>query len=352
MANRELNIHAVQFHPEATQTEFGETILRNFILDICGCKPDWDATDVVDDIRANAEAQVQGGTVSLPFSGGVDSTVSALILSEVFGDRLFGYTIDADQLRLDEAVEIENHARLARLPWKLIDARKEFVAAVSQSIQGPVKRDIFGFHYNEHINQQVLAIDGKDVVQGTLAPDLIESGETGGHKIVRHHNTGLKLPPGVRLLEPLKTLFKHEVREIGQALGLPESAYNRQPFPGPGGLIRVVGIPVSHDLLELWRWMDHTVTVILKSRGIYSEISQLVVAYLHLVTSGVKGDAADHSGSAGVRPFKTTDFMTGEGYYLPAEVMKEIDAALTKNKLILSTFFKYTPKPPARTEFE
>jgi GMP synthase (glutamine-hydrolysing) len=169
---------------------------------------------------------------------------------------------------------------------------------------------------------------------------------------VKHHNTGLVLPDGVSLLEPLRNLYKYEVREIGKALGLPESVFNRQPFPGPGLLIRVVGVPVTHELLELVRWADYLVRQIMQKHGDYDRASQIVTAFLALITSGVKGDIAHHAGSIGIRGLKTDDFMTGRGVYFSEPTVRECSSLLTKHSQVQRVWYDYTDKPPARTEFE
>jgi GMP synthase (glutamine-hydrolysing) len=359
MVNLTKNIWAVQFHPEAAETDHGDVILTNFIREICGCSPDWEPSNIVDDIRSEIDSGVGGAKVVLPFSGGVDSCTATKILAPVLGARLKTVTFDGDNLRLNEEEEITAHALCCEATgWELIDARTRFVAAVSKTIDAGQKRLNFRQVYADLIRGVGNRfVEGSQyplhVVQGSIAPDLIESGKTGGHSIVTHHNTGLhELLSEFVLIDPLRNLFKPEVRELAESLGLPPSIYKRQPFPGPGLYVRTVGTPATHEMLELVRWLDWTVTNIIKEHGLYDEISQLVVAYLHLTTSGVKGDAPFHAGSVGVRPFKTTDFMTGEGYFLPEPVVRAIDAAVIKDSRIVSTFFKYTPKPPARVEFE
>jgi len=188
-------------------------------------------------------------------------------------------------------------------------------------------------------------------VQGTLATDIIESGKIGKSAMIKtHHNVGLSWK--VEDLHPFRNLFKYEVRELARALKLPRAVHERNPFPGPGLFLRVVGTPVSRENIELVREADKTVTNILKKHNLTKDISQLIVALLGINSVGVKGDERVYGHSLAVRAVQTVDFMTAKGYYFPPEVVEEITNALTKHKDIVRVFFDMTPKPPATTEFE
>ncbi|MEJ0020987.1 MAG: gamma-glutamyl-gamma-aminobutyrate hydrolase family protein [Candidatus Doudnabacteria bacterium] len=350
MVNLDLNIWAVQFHPEATQSEYGPAILSNFVKKIADCEEDWEPSNITESIQQEVLDQVGDGKVVLPFSGGVDSSYTARILSAVLGARLRYFTIDANQLREGEVAEIETTARFIGGDWRIISAHEEFASALSSLTYGPDKRLAFQQEYGKILISEALGFGATYIPQGTLAPDLIESGRTGGQQIVRHHND-LELE-GFAMLHPLRHLFKYEVRELAKSVGLPESVHSRQPFPGPGLYIRVVGAPATPERIAVVRWADARAAEITKRHGIYKEISQLVVGYVATKTSGVRGDSPAYAGSALIRPFKTTDFMTGEGLYLPEPVVREISSVLSKRSEILRVWFDFTSKPPARTELE
>lgn len=189
------------------------------------------------------------------------------------------------------------------------------------------------------------------MAQGTLATDIIESGKAGQSAMIKtHHNVGLSWK--VKDLHPFRNLFKYEIRELARALNLPSAVYERNPFPGPGLYLRVVGTPVSKENIELVREADKTVNDILKKHNLLKNISQLIVALLGINSVGVKGDERVYGYSLAIRAVQTADFMTAKGYYFPEEVVNEITNALTKHKNIVRVFFDMTPKPPATTEFE
>jgi len=222
---------------------------------------------------------------------------------------------------------------------------------MSKVVDAEKKRGQFRLGYRD-VLVEAASVDGASVVlQGTLAPDRIESGATGGALIKTHHNVGLNLD-GLDQMHPLASLFKYEVRELARAMGLPESVWKRQPFPGPGLFIRVLGVPATPDRLEVVRWADARVKEIVWRHGLYDEISQLIVALAGLNTVGVKGDGRVYSPAILVRGIKTLDFMTGSGVRLPNEVKDEIEAVVLQHAGITRIWYDETDKPPGTTEFE
>jgi GMP synthase (glutamine-hydrolysing) len=344
------SVWGVQFHPEVTHTEFGQKMFQNFLI-ISECRLDWTPTSIVSSIQNQMRTELDGQTVLMGFSGGVDSTTVACILSPVLGSRLLGIVIDGGQLREGELQEIHQHAMAAGITLRCIDARHDFSQAMAGIIDAEEKRRRFKKVYQEIFVDVAHQIDATAVIQGTLAPDRIESGATGGAHIKSHHNVGLTMD-GLTQIHPVQHLFKHEIRALARELDLPDSVWKRQPFPGPGLFVRVVGVPATPDNLDIIRWADARVKEILVRHGLYDEISQSVVAYLGINTVGVKGDGRVYGGAICVRLVKTVDFMTAHIVHLPNPVEEEICSTLTKHPKIVRVFFDKTSKPPATIELE
>ncbi|MCX6712955.1 MAG: glutamine-hydrolyzing GMP synthase [Candidatus Vogelbacteria bacterium] len=344
----------VQFHPEVVETPCGKQMLENFVGGICRAKRDWQPQSVIEEIRQQAAAygkiKVLGG-----FSGGVDSSTLSAILAPVMGSNLQAICIDGGQLRQDELNEIVRHAQACGVFLKIVKAEDRFLTALDGLTDAAKKRIAFRMVYKAILKEESALFDlsGEEIVlQGSLATDFIESGQhsgSGSAEIKQHHNTELGFK---RELHPFKNLFKYEVRALARALGLPDSIALRQPFPGPGLFLRVNGVPVTRERLELVRWADAEVTRILREAGLWSEISQLVVALNGVPTVGVKGDGRIYAGSIVVRGVQTSDFMTATGYQIPAEVRRRISREITKHPQVVRVFFDETDKPPATTEME
>ena len=354
MSNKDNSVLGIQFHPEVVDTKEGKKILQNFLA-LSDCKKDWNPKDLVQEIEKEVMEVVNKSgkkNVILGFSGGVDSTTLAAVLSPVLGKKLVCVVIDTGGLRADELKEIKMNAKSAGVKnLVVIKADVEFVKNVGSTIDGEGKRAKFREVYKQIFEEKILKYDAGFIVQGTLATDIIESGKAGKSAMIKtHHNVGLEWK--VQDLHPFRNLFKYEVRELARAIKLPASVYERNPFPGPGLYLRIVGTPVSKENLELVRQADKTVREILKKNNLNKEISQLIVALLGVNSVGVKGDERVYGHSLAVRAVQTIDFMTAKGFYFPPAVVDEITSALTKHKDIVRVFFDMTPKPPATTEFE
>lgn len=351
MSNPGKNIWGVQFHPEVTHTKEGKKILVNFLERVAKCEKDWQPADMVDDIRNEIARVASGKKAIIGFSGGVDSTALSAALAPVFQKKLLAVCIDTGGLRRNELDEIEFNANAAGVSLKIIKAAGRFQKSIGRQTHSELKRKKFKKIYGRILEEEAKKFRADFIVQGSLATDLIESGSAGKADLIKsHHNVGLNLK--VKELHPFRNLFKYEVRELARSLKLPSSISERQPFPGPGLFIRIIGEPPRKDKLDIVRWADGEVTDILKKYKVYGEVSQLIVALDCQRTVGIKGDGRVYAYSVIVRGVKTLDFMTAEGVQFPAQVRREISTVVTKHPKIVRVFFDETNKPPATTEME
>ena len=355
MSDKNNRVMGIQFHPEVIDTKEGKKILQNF-LNLANCKKDWSPENLIKQIQNEVldivNLDKNKKNVVLGVSGGVDSTTLAAVLAPVLNKRLVCVAIDTGGLRENEVEELKLNTKSAGVKnLVIIKAGQEFIKNIGTTIDGEEKRARFREVYQKIFKEQILKHKAGFIVQGTLATDIIESGKVGQSAMIKtHHNVGLSWE--VEDLHPFRNLFKYEVRELARTLKLPKSVYERNPFPGPGLFLRVVGTPVSEENIELVREADKTVASILKKHKVLQNISQLIVALLGVNSVGVKGDERVYGHSLAVRAVQTIDFMTAKGYYFPPEVVDEITSALTKHRGIVRVFFDMTPKPPATTEFE
>ena len=355
MSDKTNRVLGIQFHPEVVDTKEGKKILQNF-LNISSCQKDWNPVNLIHQIQKEVTEIINKTknkqNVILGVSGGVDSTTLASVLAPVLGKRLICVAIDTGGLRTNELEELKINTKSAGVKnLVVIKAGEDFIKKIGTTIDGEEKRAKFRMVYQKIFEEQIAKYNAGFIAQGTLATDIIESGKAGGSAMIKtHHNVGLNWK--VRDLHPFRNLFKYEVREIARALKLPRAVYERNPFPGPGLFLRVIGTPVSKENIELVRKADKTVANILKKHNLTRDISQLIVSLLGINSVGVKGDERIYGHSIAVRAVQTVDFMTAKGYYFPQEVVDEITSALTKHKDIVRVFFDMTPKPPATTEFE
>ncbi len=350
--NTDKMLYAVQFHPEVEQTEDENIILSNFVAMICGCVRDYDTRDVVEEIRENTKKVLGDGVAIIGVSGGVDSTALAAILAPTLGSKLKAFFIDTGGMRKDEVNRVMEIAQKAGINLEVVDQYKDrFIAEIGKTIDAEEKRKAFRKVYGEVFKEVAKNYGATHMIQGTLATDLIESGSLGGSAMIKtHHNVDLDL--GLKEIMPLADYFKFEVRQLARVFGLEELLAGRQPFPGPGLYLRVIGTPVTSEILEIVREADALVTDILKKHNVYDKIAQSIVALLGVNTVGVKGDGRVYGHSLVVRTVETVDFMTVKGFYLEPKICEEIISTLIKHPKVVRVFFDWTTKPPATTEFE
>ncbi|WP_229715174.1 glutamine-hydrolyzing GMP synthase [Subtercola lobariae] len=366
-ANDAKQQYGVQWHPEVKHTQFGQNVLENFLHTAAGIPADWNSGNVIADQVAAIRAQVGSGKVICGLSGGVDSAVAAALVHEAVGDQLTCVFVDHGLLRADERRQVEeDYVAATGVRLVTVDAREQFLDALAGVTDPEQKRKIIGREFIRSFEgaAEALVLEAaadaasepvKFLVQGTLYPDVVESGGgTGTANIKSHHNVG-GLPEDLQfaLVEPLRTLFKDEVRAIGRQLGLPEVIVGRQPFPGPGLGIRIVG-EVTFERLELLRAADAIVRAELTAAGLDGEIWQCPVVLLADVRSvGVQGDGRTYGHPIVLRPVSSEDAMTADWTRLPYDLLARISNRITNevagvNRVVLDV----TSKPPGTIEWE
>ncbi|UQN05683.1 glutamine-hydrolyzing GMP synthase [Deinococcus sp. QL22] len=357
--NNETRRYGVQFHPEVVHTPKGGQLLANF-LSICGIKRDWNAEHIVEDLIDGVRAQVGDGRVLLAISGGVDSSTLGLLLARAVGEKLTAVFIDHGLLRLGEREQVE--AALLPLGVNLItvDARTEFMGALHGVSDPEQKRKIIGREFIRAFEREARIHGPFDyLAQGTLYPDVIESAgglhseKSGAANIKSHHNVG-GLPDDLafKLVEPFRTLFKDEVREIARLLGLPEHIRMRHPFPGPGLAIRVIGA-ITEEKLDILRRVDDIFISGLREFGLYDGCSQALAILTPIQSVGVMGDERTYSYTAALRAVTTDDFMTAEWARLPYDFLATMSNRIVNHvHEINRVVYDITGKPPATIEWE
>jgi GMP synthase (glutamine-hydrolysing) len=276
MVNESEKLYAVQFHPEVHDSVEGNEMLENFVR-IVGLTQDWNAQEMIAELRAEIKNAAGDKKAIIGMSGGVDSTTLGAIISPVFGENLLALAVDHGGLREGEIEEIKTNAASAKLHLKILDARDRFLAALEGVTDAEEKRKKFKEVYQKVFEEEAASFGAHFVVQGSLATDFIESGKAGESALIKsHHNIGIEW--AMQDLHPLRNLFKYEVRELAAAVGLPEAVTKRHPFPGPGLFIRIVGTPVTEETMNVVRAADAIVRDVVKTRGLETEIAQLIVA--------------------------------------------------------------------------
>ncbi|GGN32732.1 glutamine-hydrolyzing GMP synthase [Deinococcus daejeonensis] len=352
--NRETRRYGVQFHPEVVHTPKGGQLLANF-LGICGVTRDWTAEHIIDELVSDVRAQVGDGRVLLAISGGVDSSTLGLLLARAVGEKLTAVFIDHGLLRLGEREQVEAALKPLGVNLVTVDARAEFMAALDGVSDPEQKRKIIGREFIRAFEREARAYGPFDfLAQGTLYPDVIESaGGEGAANIKSHHNVG-GLPDDLafKLVEPFRTLFKDEVREIARLLGLPDHIRMRHPFPGPGLAIRCLGA-ISEEKLDILRRVDDIFISGLREFGLYDGCSQALAILTPIQSVGVMGDERTYSYTAALRAVTTDDFMTAEWARLPYEFLATMSNRIVNQvHEINRVVYDITGKPPATIEWE
>ena len=358
MADEERGFYAVQFHPEVTHTLKGKEMIARFVHDICGCGRDWNMPDYVNEAIAKVRAQVGSDEVILGLSGGVDSSVVAALLHKAIGDQLTCVFVDNGLLRLNEGAQVmETFGRNLGVKVIHVDATEQFMGHLKGVSDPEAKRKIIGREFVEVFQAEAAKLpNAKWLAQGTIYPDVIESagGKTGkAHAIKSHHNVGgLPETLNLKLLEPLRELFKDEVREFGVALGLPSEMVYRHPFPGPGLGVRILG-EVKQEFADLLRRADAIFIDELRAAGWYDKTSQAFVVFLPVKSVGVMGDGRTYEYVVALRAVQTADFMTAHWAELPHSLLGKVsNRIINEVRGINRVVYDISGKPPATIEWE
>ena len=357
--NAKKDLYAIQYHPEVLHTVEGTKMLSNFVLGVCGCAGDWKMDAFVENTVKEIREKVGAGRVLLALSGGVDSSVAAGLLSRAIGKQLTCVFVDHGLLRKDEGDEVESvfgPEGQFDLNFIRVNAQQRYYDKLAGVTEPEAKRKIIGEEFIRIFEEEAKKIGAVDfLAQGTIYPDVVESGLGGESAVIKsHHNVG-GLPDYVdfkEIIEPLRDLFKDEVRKAGLELGIPEKLVFRQPFPGPGLGIRIIG-EVTAEKVRIVQDADAIYREEIANAGLDQEINQYFAALTNMRSVGVMGDERTYDYAVALRAVKTIDFMTAESAELPYEVLNKVmNRIINEVKGVNRVFYDLTSKPPGTIEFE
>ena len=354
--NEDKKLYGIQFHPEVNHTENGVAMLRNFLYNVCGFTGDWSMENYVKTAIADIRAKVGDKKVLLALSGGVDSSVAAALLSKAVGKQVTSIFVDHGFLRKNEGDEVEKAFADWDINFVRVDASKYFIEKLKGVSDPEQKRKIIGAEFINVFEKEAKKIGTVDyLVQGTIYPDVIESGDDDEAAVIKsHHNVG-GLPDHVdfkEIIEPLRLLFKDEVRKLGTELGLPYELVSRQPFPGPGLAIRIIG-DLDENKVKILQEADYIFREEIAKAGLDKDIHQYFAVLTNTRTVGVMGDARTYDYVLALRGVTTTDFMTADFAKIPYDILEKISARIVNEvKNVNRIVYDITTKPPASIEWE
>jgi len=356
LTTHDFPLYGLQFHPEVYHSIEGKKILHNFLVNVCGCKQDWTPAHFISDTVAQLKQKIADRKVVMALSGGVDSTVAATLISRAIGNRLHGIFVDNGVLRKDEFETVLDTYKKLGLNVKGIDAKKRFYNELSGKTDPEAKRKTIGRLFIEIFQEEARKVEGIELLgQGTIYPDVIESVSVHGpsQTIKSHHNVG-GLPEKMHLdlVEPLRFLFKDEVRKVGIELGIPEEMIGRHPFPGPGLAIRILG-EVTEEKVKLLQEADQVYVKALKEHHLYATVWQAGAILLPVKSVGVMGDERTYEFTVALRAVTSVDGMTADWAHLPYDFLAHVSSDIINNvKGINRVVYDISSKPPATIEWE
>lgn len=356
MEDEKNNIYAVQFHPEVTHSEYGSKMLHNFLFEICNCKGDWIMDNFIEDTIASLKKEIGDKKVILGLSGGVDSSVVAALISKAVGKQLTCIFVDHGLMRKNEGDEVENTFKsLFEMNFIRVNSKRTFLSKLKDITNPEEKRKIIGTEFYKVFWKEIKKQkDESYFAQGTIYPDCIESGKGNAAVIKTHHNK-VNIPKDIEFLgiiEPLKELFKDEVRVVGEKLGIPKELVWRQPFPGPGLGIRIIG-EITNEKIKLLQDADAILREEMHNNGYEKNLSQFFCVLPDVKTVGVMGDHRTYDNLIIIRAVTTDDFMTADWAKIPYEILQTISNRITNEcKGINRVVYDITSKPPATVEYE